>query len=54
MGTTGAGISISTIGQLALAGTIISVGALSATTSTMMFYDGRWPGDDSTKATDGF
>ena len=54
MGSTGAGIAISTVGQLALAGTIFSVGALSAAASTMMFYDGRWPGDDPTKAPDGF
>lgn len=54
MGSTGAGIAISTVGQLALAGTIVSVGALSAAASTMMFYDGRWPGDDPTKAPDGF
>ncbi|MCI5746192.1 MAG: polymorphic toxin type 37 domain-containing protein, partial [Erysipelotrichaceae bacterium] len=54
MGLTGAGIAISTVGQLALAGTIVSVGALSAAASTMMFYDGRWPGDNPTKAPDGF
>ena len=54
MGSTGAGIAISTVGQLALAGTIVSVGALSTAASTMMFYDGRWPGDDPTKAPDGF
>ena len=54
MGATGAGIAISTVGQLALAGTIVSVGVLSAAASTIMFYDGSWPGDDPTKAPDGF
>ena len=53
MGATGAGIAISTVGQLVLVGTIVSVGDLSATASTLMFYDGRWPGDDPTKAPDG-
>ncbi|MCM1260426.1 MAG: polymorphic toxin type 37 domain-containing protein [Prevotella sp.] len=54
MGSAGAGIAISFVGQLALAGSIVSIGALSAIASTIMFYDGRCPGDDPTKAPDGF
>lgn len=40
--------------MLSSTGTIVTVGALSMAASTMMFYDGRWPGDDPTKAPDGF
>ena len=54
LGSASAGIAISSVGQLALVGAITSVGVLSAGASAIMFYDGKWPGDDPKKAPDGF
>ena len=53
-GSAGAGIAVSTVGELTLATVATSVGLLSAAASTVMYYNGSWPGDDPTKAPDGF
>ncbi len=52
MGSTGAGIAISSVGQLALAGAVTSVGVLSGITVMAAqtrksggYYGERWPGD---------
>ena len=52
MGSTGAGIAISSVGQLALAGAVTSVGVLSGiivmaaqTRKSGGYYGERWPGD---------
>ena len=49
MGSTGAGIAISSVGQLALAGAVTLVGVLSGiTVMAAQWIPGSWPGDDPT------